>query len=77
MQLAQHVCRSNELGIIIANALEPGEVPDGANGCPILFSHSLRDIVGHGNKLTAMIVKKRMEIAEVNPGHVPVNILDL
>src|ERR1700722_17506046 len=59
-QFAQHIERVYVLGVVVFNALQAGDMADGADGDAADLAHALGDVVGHGEDLVAVLVEGEM-----------------
>jgi hypothetical protein len=75
VEFKQHVAGGDELLVVIADALQLGYVPDGADGGAADLADALGDIVADGKNLVALLVEQQMVVAEVGSAHVPVEVL--
>jgi len=77
VQLADHVLRRDEVGIVVGYALQAGDMADGADRGPADFAHALGNVVCHGEDLVAVVVEEQMVIAKMRAAHVPVEVFGL
>src|SRR6266850_2444106 len=73
-QLRKHIEGRNVLRVVVQNALETGNVTDGAQRRSADFAHALGDAVGGREDLAGLLVHQEVVVAEVRAGHVPVEI---
>src|SRR5262249_55978163 len=76
-QLSEHVVGRDEIGVVIENALQTGDVADRAQRGAADLADALGDRVGGGEDLIALLIEQQMVIAEVWPGNVPMKVLGL
>ena len=73
-KFSKHVEGSNVVGIIIVKTLQPRDLANGPDSDPTNFSHPFGDGIGHAKDLITLFVQKKMIIAEVRSGHMPVEV---
>jgi hypothetical protein len=76
-QLEDYVNGRDGRFIVVFQALVAGDVADGAERETAEFSGALGDVVGHGENLLTLLVEKKVIVAEMAAGHVPVEIFRL
>ncbi len=74
-QLRQHVQGINIFCVIIKDALNPGDMPNGSECRPPNFAHALCYRVSHRVKLIRVFVQQQVAIAKMRAAHMPVKIL--
>jgi len=74
VEFGEHVCGGDEFGVVIGDALNAGNVADGADRGAADFANALGDFVGAFEELVGVIVEKQVVVAEVRSGHVPMEI---
>ena len=74
MQLAQHVGRGDEVGVVVRNSLQTCDVPDGSDCGSADLTDTLSDIVRNCEDLIGMVVKQEMVVAKVRATHVPMEV---
>ena len=76
-KLSEHVERSNIFGIIILETLQPRYLADGTKSGATNFTYPLCHGIGHAKDLVTLFIQKKMIVAEVRPGHMPVEVFGL
>ena len=76
-QLGQHVERIDIVGVVVGDALQPGDVADRMQRGAADLAHPLGDIVGDGEDLVGLLVEHQMIVAEMRSADVPVEVLGL
>ena len=74
-QFGKHVVRRHVVGIIIQDAFQAPDMADRADRGATDFADPLRNIVGGGENLLAMLVQHQMVVAEMRARDVPVEVL--
>ena len=73
-EFGEHVGSVDEVGVVVGDALEAGDVSDGTDGGAADFADAFGDVVGHGEELVSVVVEEEMIIAEVRAAHMPVEV---
>ena len=76
-QLSEHIARIDKVRVVVAQALQPGDVPNRSNRSAADFASSLRNVVGHCKDLAGLLIKQQVVVAEVRSTNVPMKILGL
>lgn len=76
-QIGQHVLGRDEIGVVVREALQALDVADGAEHGAAQLARPLDDVVGDGEDLRALLVEQEVVVAEVEAGHVPMEVLRL
>ena len=77
VEFQKHVAGRDELLIVVRNALQLGNVTDGANGGASDLAYALGDVVRDGEDLFTLLIEKKMVVAEMRTAHVPMEVLGL
>ena len=77
LQLSQHVERIDIVGVVVGDALQPGDIADRMDRGAAHLAHALGDVVGDGEDLVGLLVEQQMVVAEMRPADMPVEILGL
>jgi hypothetical protein len=64
-----HVSCRHELLIVVIDALELGDVADGTYGGTTNFAGALGDVIGDGEDLFSLLIKKEMVVAKMRTAH--------
>ena len=76
-ELGQHVLRVDVVGVVVGDALLAGDLADRVQRGAADLAGALGHRVGHGEDLVGLLVEQQVEVAEVRPRHVPVEVLGL
>src|SRR5262245_50383427 len=76
-QLGEHVVGRDEVGVVVENALQAGDMADRAQCGAADLADALGERVGGGEDLITLLIEQQMVVAEVRPGNVPVKVLGL
>src|SRR5690349_14850578 len=76
-KLGEHVERSDELSVIVEQPLLRRDLPDRAQRRSADLAHPLGNRVGRSENLVRLLIEQQMEVAEMWPRNVPVEILGL
>src|ERR1700733_8854903 len=74
-EFGYHVERCNGFSIVVDDALETRNLPDGANGWASELPRPLGNGVRHRENLLALIVEHQMIVPEMRARHVPMEVL--
>jgi hypothetical protein len=74
-KLTQHVFWSYILCIVVRDAPQTSDVPDGTDGGSTNLTNALGDIVSHVEDLIAVFVEQKVVIPEVRTAHMPMEVL--
>jgi hypothetical protein len=77
VQFAQHIGGSNEISVVVSQALDAADLPDRTDCCSTDLANSFRYVVGHGKHQICVIIQEEMVIAKVRARHMPVEVLRL
>ena len=75
VELEEHFQGVDEILVVIRDALQAGDVADGANGGAAELAHALGDRSVMAKNLRGLLVQQKVIVAEVRPAHVPVEVL--
>src|SRR5580698_7713589 len=75
VELKQHVAGGHKLLVVIGDALQLGDVADGADGGATYLANALGDGVGDGKNLIGVLVEQKVVVAEMGSAHMPVKVL--
>jgi hypothetical protein len=76
-QFGEHIERIDKVRVVIAEALQAGNVPDRSNRGAADLAHALGDVVGHRKNLAGVLIEQEVVIAKVRSAGVPMKVLGL
>jgi hypothetical protein len=76
-QLAEHVLRTDEFRVVIANTPHSRDVSDGAKRRTADLTHPLGDRIRDRNDLIGLLIEQEVVVAEMRSAHVPVEVFRL
>lgn len=76
-KFGEHVHRRNEISVVVQNALQAADMPDRTQCRASDLAHAFGNGVGRSEDLVTLLVEKKVIIAKVRTGHVPMKILGL
>lgn len=76
-QLGEHIQRIDKLRVVIADALQAGNMPDGSNRRAADLAYALRDVVGHCKDLAGVFIQQQVVVAKMRSAGVPMKVLGL
>ena len=74
---AAHLQGRHEVGVIVADTLQPADMADRAERCAADLPNPLGNIIRGGENLISLLVQQEMIITEMGPRHVPMKVLRL
>src|SRR5882672_1464872 len=76
-KLREHVLGRDISLVIVSDALKSRDVPNRTQGRSSDLSHPLRNCVGRREYLVALLIEKKVIVAKMRAGHMPMKILGL
>ena len=76
-QFGEHVRPIDILRVVIAEALQAANVPNGVNRNAANLAYALGDIIRHRENLVAVLIEQQMVVTKVRSTHVPMKVLGL
>jgi hypothetical protein len=76
-KFAQHIGGSHELRIVVGDSLQTSYVSDGSDRRSTDLADPFGYVVGDGEYLASVIVKKQVVVAKMSSAHMPMEVLGL
>jgi hypothetical protein len=76
-KLRKHVLGRDISLVVISDPLKPSDVPNRMQGRSADLSHPLSNRIGGSENLLTLLVEKKMIVAEMRTGYMPMKVLGL
>ena len=74
-KFTKHIGWSDEIRVIVGEALQTTDVSNRANGRAADLANALRDFVCHSKYLVGVVIQQQVVVAKMRTGHMPVKVL--